>query len=210
MCIIAFGVKGDLKREELENCIINNPDGFFLMAYKDGEREPYLYERTLKSNVILKRFDEIDDNDNFILHARIKTHGSISAKNIHGWHSHGWYFCHNGVLQVKNRDDLTDSETFFQDIFLPACKDNKAVYSKKILRMISSIIGTSKMVLFKEGKLLYFGNFVNPDDVRAVFFSNSSYKSYIQPNLPKRKANYYYGGTSKNHSFDTNLVYYSY
>ena len=28
-------------------------------------------------------------------------------------------FAHNGILSIKNRGDMTDSETFFRDIFSP-------------------------------------------------------------------------------------------
>lgn len=174
MCIIAYGLRGDMKQSQFEECLTNNPDGFFLLAYRNSEKKPYVYKRTLKRKEVEDEWERIDNDDSFILHARIKTHGSVSEKNIHGWFSDGWYFCHNGTLSIRSRGDMTDSETFFRDIFLPAFRDQQAIESLRKNNMIRAVIGTSKFVFFKEGRILSYGDFIKPHG-KNVYFSNNSY-----------------------------------
>lgn len=180
MCIIAYGIKKDIGEQHFKNCLDNNPDGFFLLGYKRGstEEKPEFLIRTLLKKEVVDLWNKIPKDYIVLLHARIKTHGSVSEKNVHGWSSNGWYFCHNGILQIKNKDDMTDSETFFRYIFLPAFK-NRCIEEKNnedFSNMINTIIGSSKFVFFKKGQLLFFGDFIKPDKNKFAYFSNSSYK----------------------------------
>lgn len=175
MCIIAYGKKGDMTLTQLRTCMENNPDGFFLLGYEEHEKTPHVYLRTFETTEVEEEFKRLKPSDNFIFHARIRTHGSITMKNIHGWEEKGWIFCHNGVLHIRARGDMTDSETFFKDIFIPAFGDQKAVSSLGKIKMVNAIIGTSKMVFFKEGKMLSFGKFLRPDKEKDVWFSNNTY-----------------------------------
>lgn len=49
MCIIAYGIKKDIGNQHFQNCITNNPDGFFLAAFKRGtcQEKPEYFIRTL-------------------------------------------------------------------------------------------------------------------------------------------------------------------
>ena len=116
------------------------------------------------------------------IHARIKTHGSERLENCHGWRENGLIFAHNGILDIANRDDLTDSETFFRDIFSPAYKVGGWKLGEKT---INAIIGTSKFVFMDDkGNIHAYGNYIVDD---GLMFSNSSYirRTY---RVPSRKS----------------------
>lgn len=179
MCIIAYGLKKDIGTQRFQNCLTNNPDGFFLLGFKRGCKDdnPDFLIRTLLKKEVVATWEKIPNDYVVILHARIKTHGSISEKNVHGWNGHGWYFCHNGILSIKNKGDLTDSETFFRYLFLPAFGETGIKETNEgIDDMVNSIIGQSKFVFWKNGKMLFYGNFERPDKNKFAYFSNSSYK----------------------------------
>lgn len=38
MCIIAYGFKKDIGTQRFQNCLTNNPDGFFLLGFKRGSK----------------------------------------------------------------------------------------------------------------------------------------------------------------------------
>lgn len=181
MCIIAYGIKKDIGTQHFQNCLTNNPDGFFLAAFKRGSTQdkPEYFIRTLLKKEVVNLWNEIPKDYIVLLHARIKTHGSISEKNVHGWNGNGWYFCHNGVLSIKNKDDLTDSETFFRYLFLPAFGE-RAIQENNddIDNMVSVVLGGSKFVFWKKGKMLFYGDFQRPDKSKFAYFSNSSYLKY--------------------------------
>lgn len=179
MCIIAYGLKKDIGTQRFQNCLTNNPDGFFLLGFKRGCKDdnPDFLIRTLLKKEVVATWEKIPNDYVVILHARIKTHGSISEKNIHGWNGSGWYFCHNGILSIKNKGDLTDSETFFRYLFLPAFGETVIKETNEgIDDMVNTIIGQSKFVFWKNGKMLFYGNFERPDKNKFAYFSNSSYK----------------------------------
>lgn len=179
MCIIAYGLKKDIGNQHFQNCLTNNPDGFFLLGFKRGCKDdnPKFLIRTLLKKEVVATWEKIPNDYIVLLHARIKTHGSISEKNVHGWNSSGWYFCHNGILSIKNKGDLTDSETFFRYLFLPAFGETDIDETNEgIDDMVNSVIGLSKFVFWKKGKMLFYGNFERPDKNKFAYFSNDTYQ----------------------------------
>lgn len=176
MCVICIKKKGVRfpSMEEVRTMCDSNPDGFSLIV-QHGRTKPIIYKSLNKNKFIqaykniLKDLDERDSS--MFIHARIKTHGTTKIENCHGWKENGLIFAHNGILSIANRDDLTDSEVFFRDIFSPAYKIGGWKLGEKT---INAIIGTSKFVFMEDnGEIHHYGNYIDED---GLLFSNTSYK----------------------------------
>lgn len=177
MCIIAIKKKGVKfpKVETIKTMCDNNPDGFALVYHVDGQDVRQI--RSLESKDIYKAYRKLLKHSpkhvSFFMHARVKTHGTININNCHGWHSDecSVYFAHNGILSVKNRDDMTDSETFLRDIFTPCFLIGGWSAAEKA---INACIGTSKFVFMNDdGEIKHYGNYIDDD---GMLYSNSTYK----------------------------------
>lgn len=181
MCIIAikgYGVEYPTV-DRVSTMCRNNPDGFALAYFAKGEGVR-IY-RTMHKDTFIKEYEKVKDSHNkddiaLFIHARISTNGSTNINNCHGWKDDdiGMCFAHNGILRIDNRDDLTDSETFFRDIFVPAFSIGGWVAGEKTIR---AIIGTSKFVFLDAlGAIHYYGEYIQ--DADGCLYSNSTYKDY--------------------------------
>ena len=182
MCIIAIKAPGvqfpDI--ETVETMCDNNPDGFAVVWHSNRDRYSRVY-RTMNRDKFLKRYKMIVRHHDYkttslYLHARIATHGSLKQSNCHGFVDTQTRLCfaHNGILGIKNRDDLTDSETFFRDYFIPTFRHGGWHEAE---RLIKDTIGYSKFVFMDgDGGLRYFGNYIKGDD--GVLYSNGSYQNF--------------------------------
>lgn len=192
MCIIAIKEPGvqfpDI--ETVETMCDNNPDGFAVVWHSKRDNQPRVY-RTMNRDQFIKRYRMILRNYNYkdtalYLHARIATHGSLKQSNCHGFVDHSTRLCfaHNGILGIKNRGDLTDSETFFRDYFIPIFRHGGWSEAEQLIK---DIIGYSKFVFMDgEGRLRKFGNYIKDDT--GVLYSNSSYIPYRSKYLYFNKA----------------------
>jgi hypothetical protein len=184
MCVIATGFKKDFESKWFEACCKHNPDGFFVSRVNRGQNL-----RTLDINAAIDFFEESHPNDLIVLHARIKSVGPVNADNIHGWQSHGVQFCHNGTLSIKARGTLTDSETFFRDIFLPIYQATNRRLTKPVISAINAIIGTSRFLIIRKKAVHRFGNFTKKG---GCYFSNMFWDTTTSYYKPK-------SGTSRSH-----------
>lgn len=176
MCIIIVKEKGVKypSMENVQNACDNNPDGFAIAWANDNHLRTY---KTMDKKDFIKKCREVFKLDYkataVVIHARIATHGSKGVKNCHCWidQEAALSFAHNGILSsIQNRADMTDSETFFRDIFLPIYKAKG--WSAAELA-INAIIGTSKFVFISpNGKVRIFGNY---NTLKGVLYSNTSY-----------------------------------
>lgn len=178
MCIIAIKKREIAypSHQRVKNMCQNNNDGFAIVWHVIGQ--PVRNYRTLSEKKFLKKYHEITStykakDVSLFIHARIKTHGTQKLENCHGWIEDkiGLAFAHNGILSIKNRDDMTDSETFFRDIFTPAFEIGGWDAGE---RAINACIGTSKFCFMDMyGNLIHYGNYINGDD--GILYSNDSY-----------------------------------
>lgn len=81
--------------------------------------------KTLDLSCFLQAVKQRHTDAACIIHFRLATHGSISEKNCHPFYdeAHNVWFAHNGVLPIRSHDDMTDSEIFFREGFIPALND---------------------------------------------------------------------------------------
>jgi hypothetical protein len=155
--------------------------------------------RTLNETKFLKKYKEITStykakDISLFIHARIKTHGTQKLENCHGWIEDkiGLAFAHNGILSIKNRDDMTDSETFFRDIFTPVFEIGGWSAGE---RAIKACIGTSKFCFMDMyGNLTHFGQYITGED--GILYSNDSYNertwgTYCYPRTSQRTGYWY-------------------
>lgn len=182
MCIIA--IKERYARfpseDRVRTMCRNNPDGFAL-AYHTDEEGVRIY-RTMDRAKFIDEYKRIVETHNpeetsMFIHARISTHGSNKLENCHGWKDDnaGICFAHNGILSIDNRDDMTDSETFFRDIFLPIFYSQGWYGAEKA---IDAIIGTSKFVFLDTlGRIIHYGHYTE-DYEDNVLYSNTTYMDY--------------------------------
>ena len=207
MCIIAIKPREVAypSYKRVKNMCENNSDGFAIVWHVKGE--PVSNYRTLNEKKFLKKYNEITSTYNakdvsLFIHARIKTHGTQKLENCHGWIEDkiGLAFAHNGILSIKNRDDMTDSETFFRDIFAPAFELGGWSAGE---RAIKACIGTSKFCFMDMyGNLIHYGNYIKGDD--GILYSNDSYMERTW-----NRYGGYYGIGSCNYGLKQSYKYYA-
>lgn len=177
MCIICIKKRGiEFPSVKIvETMCENNPDGFS-MVVSDGSKAKRF--RTMDKQLFIERYRIVLKTYDYrktsmFIHARIKTHGSNRRENCHGWRENGLIFAHNGILSIANRGDLTDSETFFRDIFSPAYRVGGWKRGEKA---IEAIIGTSKFVFMNDnGDIKHYGHYIEDG---GLLYSNSTYIHY--------------------------------
>lgn len=192
MCIIVVKIKGsDFPSEKIiRSCMDSNPHGFS-MAWNGPDKLVHNFKSMDKEKALAKYRELSSTLDpavtGFIFHARIATHGSHKVENCHCWvepvvtdkGSFQIAFAHNGILHnIPNRDDMTDSETFFQDYFLPVLRTLGWEQAKKTAK---AIIGSGNKFAFlcNSGNIEMMGDgFVKhqePDKKGKCYYSNSSF-----------------------------------
>lgn len=179
MCVIVLKFKGtDFPSKEVINaCMQANPDGFAAAWNQDGRLMTF---RTMDDREMLAKYDEIRHLDpattGLVFHARIATHGSKKLENCHCWTDDkcSLAFAHNGILNnIGNRDDLTDSETFFRDIFLPVHDAGGMALAAKVAH---AVIGGSRFAFINaDGNIVPMGDYSKHQEEGhkgKVYFSN--------------------------------------
>ena len=201
MCVIcAAAKKRHMKRAEVLEAIRHNNAGFFGFTVHDGARRTI---RTLDEKQFMAFFDDVvEDDDMWVMHARIPSRGDKNIDNVHGWEEDGIIFCHNMTISsidgmMKNvKWEGTDSEFFFRHIFMPffrgcgpdAYKDGR--FCQDLDNLVRYFVGYSNKFLFimPDNTLVTYGDWVKEEgrqeDGKCAFYaSNSSYKVYA-PSWP--------------------------
>lgn len=195
MCVIcAAAKKRHMKRAEVLEAIRHNSAGFFGFTVHDGVRRTI---RTLDDKEFMDFFDSVDDDDMWVMHARIPSRGEKSLDNVHGWEQDGILFMHNMTLSeldgMMKRADWkgTDSEFFFRHVFIPfyrgcgaeAYKDGK--FCPDLDNLVTHFCGRMNKLLFimPDNRIVRYGEWVTEPDRKengecAFVASNSSYKVY--------------------------------
>lgn len=126
--------------------------------------------KTLDLSVFLQAVKQRHTEAACIIHFRLATHGSISEKNCHPFHDPDTdiWFAHNGVLPIRSHDDMTDSEIFFREAFLPAV--NVLGYdSPELWHRVEERRGSSRFIFMHGGDIKTLGIWHNH---RGVYYSN--------------------------------------
>lgn len=183
MCIIAHGLRKNFPEDEFKECLKTNPAGFFLAAIRvhDGTRTVAEAIRTLDNEEAVRKFEELQPEDEVVLHARIPSRGGKNIENVHGWKSEeGVYFCHNGTMSsIKTWGDHTDSETFFKKFFLPCWRGEGRQFTENVEFLIQQFLGYSKFCfILPDGTVKLYGEYQKDHDMD---YSNGSYKVYVRP-----------------------------
>lgn len=196
MCIIIAKPMGAqfAPKSNVSRACEANPDGFGIAYYTKGDSSVQIF-RTLNVKLFKQRYAEVCERDPkttaVLIHARIKTHGTVKLENVHCWadKASGLVFAHNGILSIKNRDDMTDSETFFRDIFIPILAFGGWDAANKA---INACIGSSKFAFLNtKGEIFTYGQYIKD---HGVFYSNSSYKERVATfHSPYQSPTYIYG-----------------
>lgn len=226
MCVICHAAKKRyMKRAEVVQAMKSNSAGFFGFTVHDGVRRTL---RTLDEKQFLEFFDKVvEDDDMWVMHARIPSRGEKTVDNVHGWEQDGIIFCHNMTLSSLDgmmryaKWEGTDSEFFFRHIFIPfyrgcgpeAYKDGK--FCPDLDNLVRHFCGTVNKFLFimPDNTVVRYGDWVEErdrktDDGQVAFYaSNGSYKVY-EARWPRSPAvgfgvrDGYYGGGYYSHFND--------
>ncbi len=192
MCIIIAKDKGISipDRTILKNCFDNNPDGAGIM-WNESE-----FVHIQKGFMLWKDFDEFLNSlskridlklASVVMHFRITTHGRTSPQNCHPFpiSTKARYLkttsfktaagvCHNGIIPIKCAHGLSDTQTY---ILKRMSKLKSKFYNNpRILKQIENEIQSKMCLLSKDGRIHLIGNFIKDN---GIFYSNHSYKSYI-------------------------------
>lgn len=186
MCVIIAKSKTGVNPtiNEIKAALATNPDGSAIVWCNNGTLETF---KTMNNEEMAKYYAEhfeVLKNTSFVFHARIATHGSLGIKNCHGWstlNGHAAFF-HNGVLNIKNRGDMTDSETFLRDIYEPIA--NKGGH-KAAINAIKAVIGSSKFAFIGDtGEIKLYGNF----NKREGFYTSNNNHLWRMYRTPRHQS----------------------
>lgn len=153
------------------------PDLSLLLAMRryNPNGQGFVAETRTWKGVAFDRFvDELDmvgDDENCIIHFRFATCGSVKDQNCHPFSQNGVSFAHNGCLPIRACNDMTDSETAFRRMLMPAI-EKYGYGSKEMDRAVDKVIGGSRFAFMKDGEIRTYGPFVRLD---GLLFSNLNF-----------------------------------
>ncbi len=153
MCLIIakpFNARVDLEHVEIASFTNADGIGISISNGKDIQIHKYMSFKAFKQ---AHEADLQNESLQCLIHLRYGTHGSKTLKNVHPFRtSHGYAFAHNGVLDIKVKRDITDSETYMRRHFNGVSNPADPVF----VESISKDIGSSKFVLMMPDKFVFF------------------------------------------------------
>lgn len=174
MCCILYVPKGveTPSRKELESVYLFNRHG---CGFADSDGHSC---KTLSFTRFYKELQKRSVDAHLIIHFRYATHGSVSVKNCHPFidDETGIVFAHNGVLPIESTNDMTDSEIFFRQRFLPKLKECGGDYDSPALwQYTDKERGSSRFAFMRNGEVDLLGDWHLVDD---VYYSNMNWCYY--------------------------------
>lgn len=191
MCVIVVKFKGaDFpSKQVITACMQANPHGFAAAWNEDGQLKTF---KTMNADEMLAQYDHIRHLDpaatGLVLHARIMTHGTVSLKNCHCWTNGDgtMAFAHNGVLssvEVDRANDMTDSESFFRNYFLPVYEHCSREVAWRVADMAAKGNHSRLAFILADGEIKIFGGFSKKEEEGhkgMVYYSNMNWDNYIR------------------------------
>lgn len=176
MCIIIVRPAGAQMPPKaiLDRCARLNPHGFGF-ATKDR-----IY-KTLDYMDFCKMLKSIKHHETAIIHFRYATHGSIKLENCHPFRDDktGVSFAHNGILDIRPIDDMTDSETAFRTRIVPIIRES-GFQSREFIFENYKIIGGSRFAYINsKGEYRLYGKFIQHN---GCWYSNRNFMPYTASN----------------------------
>lgn len=138
-----------------------NHDGFGFVSSKH-------HFKAMNYDRFLDHLAKVRTCEECIIHMRFATHGSKCRANCHPFSENSVYFAHNGVLDIKPYNDMTDSETAFRSLIYPAI-ERYGFDSKETKAVIFELIGYSRFALMYKGQVRLFGDF---SKLNNIYYSN--------------------------------------
>lgn len=187
MCIAIANTKGNpLTDEQLTACWENNPDGAGIMYKEGGMLKVYKQQGSLPR--FKKKYYQVVELSNCLVHFRVKSAGVISMSNIHPFMVNGGLgFIHNGtIFKMPKDDNLSDTQIFNQAILKNLPKD--FINNQAVLELIEDYCGNSKLVFMDEDEQFTIINEDRGKWSNGNWYSNDSYK---------RVNSFYYRGSEK-------------
>jgi predicted glutamine amidotransferase len=190
MCIaLLVKPEAEITDATLTTCHKNNSDGSGFAYIKDGVMTVF---KTMEFDEFLSAF-KVARGENpespFIVHFRIRTHGTTDTFNCHPFFiDDKTTFIHNGIIN-KVSHDLKKSDTqMFNEEILQGLPEGWQ-FNMSIKPLIEDFIGFSKLVVLNsEGEWEIFNEKKGEwNEEETVWFSNSSYK----PRKTYNYTNYY-------------------
>ena len=152
----------------LESVYIFNRHG---IGFADADGNSF---KTLSFGKFTKAIQKRRKESHCIIHFRLATHGSISTKNCHPFYDkdNDVWFAHNGVLSIQSHSDMTDSEIFFREGFIPALDDCGNYDDPELWRYVDSERGLSRFIFMHGNEVKMLGHWHLVD---GVYFSNMNW-----------------------------------
>ena len=203
MCIIIAKDKNMRlpKDSELEEAFKNNSDGAGFMYTDKGKviiDKGYMgmAKFMARYHYLCRKFDNFNDKC-LVIHCRIGTDGSNTAKNTHPYaltnsihklhkeHTSAEVgIAHNGIIYdykptaEERHHDINDTQNFIRLYMYNRYKFDKAFYTRKFEREAINDLSWSKFAILDKNDNLYtIGTFQKDDNLE---FSNDSYKPYSE------------------------------
>lgn len=199
MCIIIAKDKNNRlpSKKELKECFKNNHDGAGFMYVKN--KQVVIDKGYMTENAFMNRYQELcKEFNNFkdkclVIHCRIGTGGTNSAKNTHPyaitnhvWKLHSTYtkcnvgIAHNGIIRdyipFNDKRDINDTQNFIMSYLYRIYKYDKDFYKREYQRKAIDEMSSSKFaILDKDENLYLIGYFIKDNNLS---FSNTSYQSW--------------------------------
>lgn len=198
MCIIIAKDKTNRlpSDSELRYSFQYNPDGAGFMYTDKGKviiDKGYMNVETFMARykTLCKKYNNFKDKC-LVIHCRIGTAGSNTAKNTHPYpltksinKLHKTYvkthlgIAHNGIIsdfQPHGKLDINDTQNFIKTYLVRKYKEDNEFYTRRFERDIMEDITSSRLAFLDTNDNLYLvGNYVTESNLK---FSNTHYKPY--------------------------------
>lgn len=179
MCVIIGGLRKNLRRAEQLEGMRCNPSGFAIAVLRGGKL--IAHKRSLLQKDIMDIWDTADDEDYIVTHSRIPSMGGMHANvdDCHLWEREGCLLAHNGTMvnmkeAMESGDRRTDSQAFFEEIFIPLWKSQGKNINPLVEKVIRTVThGNRICIITPDGEVHYYGEWVKDHD---CMMSNSSYR----------------------------------
>lgn len=188
MCIAIYQDAGqNLGDDLLFNAWTNNPDGGGFAYFRDGQPHVEKYMTWTSYIKNLRKAKREHPDSPFVLHMRIKTHGTVCIENTHPFYvDENTVMAHNGIISGVTYDETNKNDTrHFIEQYIRELPDDW-LDNLALSRLVEDFIGNSKLVFLTSNPDLEYGAYIlnshkghwdhDRDGSPNMWFSNSSYK----------------------------------